>query len=140
MRRTLTLIVILLFSQFSAAQILKVEDLHKKSEVLLKESASVKTEPERTAKLLELKKSLESTLDGYRAKNLEETSEDHEETALFFYTLEPVFKFVEDKKKTSSCAKTETKVRSADAQGRPEGAPLTKNASIALDWLKVFCK
>lgn len=140
MRGTLTLLVALLFSQASLAQALKIEDLHKKSEVLLKESASAKTDAERTAKLLDLKKDLDKTLDIHRAKELEENSPEHEEIALMFYNLEPVFNFVEDKKKTMSCAKTENKIRSADAQGRPDSAPPTKNAAIALEWLKVFCK
>ena len=140
MRGTLTLFVVLLFSQVSWSEILKVEDLHKKSEVLLKESAKAKTDTDRSAKLLDLKKTIDTTLDAYRAKDLEENSEAHEEAALFFYTLEPVFKFVEEKKKPADCGPTEGKIKSADAQGRPEGAPLTKNAAIALDWLKVFCK
>lgn len=140
MRGTLTLFVALLFSQASLAQALKIEDLHKKSEVLLKESAAAKTDAERTTKLLDLKKDLDKTLDIHRAKELEENSPEHEEIALMFYNLEPVFHFVEDKKKASTCAKTENKIRSADAQGRPEGAPPTQNAAIALEWLKVFCK
>ena len=140
MRGTLTLFVILLFTQISFAETLKIEDLYKKSEVLLKESTAAKTEAERKTKLLDLKKALETTLDTHRAKELEENSPEHEEIALLFYNLEPVFIFAEDKKKTSTCAKTENKIRSADAQGRPDGAPSTKNAAIALDWLKVFCK
>lgn len=140
MRRTLSLFFAFLFSQTLGAQTLKVEDLHKKSEALLKETVVAKTEADRTAKLLDLKKTLDTTLDAYRAKNLEDTSPEHEEAALFFYNLEPVFKFVEDKKKTTTCASTESKIRSADAQGRPEGSAPTKNAAIALEWLKVFCK
>lgn len=140
MRWTLTLVFAILFSKISLAEPLKVEDLHKKSEALLTETTKAKTDSDRATKLLELKKTIDTALDAYRAKNLEETSAAHEEAALFFYTIEPVFDFVQQKKKPAACAPTEGKIRSADAQGRPEGAPLTKNASIALEWLKVFCK
>ena len=140
MRGTLTLLVIFLFTQISLAETLKIDELYKKSEALLKESTAAKTEVERKTKLTDLKKALETTLDTHRAKELEENSPEHEEIALLFYNLEPVFIFAEDKKKKTTCAKTEHKIRSADAQGRPDSAPPTKNAAIALDWLKVFCK
>lgn len=142
MRGTLILLLSLLLSQFAVAanEILKVEDLQKKSEVLLKESASTKTEAERATKLQTLKKEINAARDAYSKTPETEDSDAHEEVALFFYTLDPVFKLVEEKKFPAQCASTRGKIESADAQGRPEGSALTKNASIALDWLKIFCK
>jgi hypothetical protein len=139
-----TLIILLTFFivQFAtaASEILKVEDLHKKSEVLLKESAATKTDAERAAKLLALKKEINTARDAYSKTPETEDSDAHEAVATFYYNLEPVFNLVEEKKFPARCASTKGKIQLADSQGRPEGAPLTKNASIALEWLKVFCK
>jgi hypothetical protein len=142
MRRTLITLVALFISQFafSANEILKVEDMHKKSEVLLKESATAKTDAERATKLLTLKKEINAARDAYSKTKATEDSDAHEEVATFYYNLEPVFNLVEEKKFPAKCHSTKLRIESADSQGRPEGAPLTKNASITLEWLKVFCK
>jgi hypothetical protein len=142
MRRTLIILLTLFISPFafSANEILKVEDLHKKSEVLLKESATAKTDAERTTKLLALKKEINAARDAYSKTPITEDSDAHEEVATFYYNLEPVFNLIEEKKFPARCAATKGKITGADAQGRPEGSALTKNASIALEWLKIFCK
>jgi TRAP-type uncharacterized transport system substrate-binding protein len=143
MRRTLIILSTLFISSFSTAAttaVLKVADLHKKSEALLQESAKAKTEAERVAKLLELKKEINAARDSYKKNQDVKDISAHEAVAFFYYTLVPVFKIVEEKKIPENCDRTQGKIRSAEARGLPEGAPLSKDASIALEWLKIFCK
>lgn len=132
---------ILLFSLNAMTAPLKVEDLYKKSETLLKVAKESKSEKDQSAQLKTLQHSLEKTREEYQKQNPDQGTPEESKVNLLYYNLLPVFDHVEDTKKApNKCANTELKIRSADAQGRDEGAPLRKDAQIALDWLKVFCK
>ena len=140
MRRSLVTLAIVLASATANAELLKVTDLYKKSEVLLKESATVKTEAERITKLKDFEKAIESTRETYEKNESDQDSDAYEAISRLYYTLEPIVKLVGEKKIAAKCELTENQVRSADAQGKKEGAPLSKDASVAIEWLKVFCK
>lgn len=140
MRRSLVTLAVLLASVSAHAELLKVTDLYKKSEVLLKESTAAKTEKERIAKFKDLEKAIESTRATYELKESDQDSDAYEAISRFFYTLSPIVKLVDEKKIAAKCDFTENRIKSADAQGKDEGAPLTKDATVALEWLKQFCK
>lgn len=134
--------VTLVFMSLSTnAAPLKVEDFYKKSDKLLQAAKDSKIDKDQTAQLISLKDSLEKTRQEYQKQDPTQGGPEESKVNLLYYNLRPVFDHIEDGKKSpNKCANTEIKIRSADAQGRDEGAPLRKDAQIALDWLKVFCK
>ena len=140
MRGTLICMIALFCVSPAWAQLFKVSDLHVKSEALLKEAKATASSEERAKKLGQLKALIESARTEYDKKFPAGGNPDKFEISMFFHNLDPVFKQVEGKKDKAACDRTEGKITSADAQGRPEGAPLTKNAAIALEWLQLFCK
>ncbi|MFS4459762.1 hypothetical protein [Bdellovibrio sp. HCB2-146] len=141
MRHKLVFATFLFVSLASSAAPLKVDDFYKKSDTLMKIAKTAKNEKEQTAQLLSLKESLEKTRTEYQNQDPDKGGPDESKVNLLYYNLLPVFDYIEDTKKNpNKCANTELKIRSADAQGRDEGAPLRKDAQIALDWLKIFCK
>lgn len=141
MRHQLILATAFLFAISASASIPKVADCHKKSDELLKKASTQKTEKEKAETLLSLKTFLEKSRDDYEQKFPEGGNKEEYQVSLFYHKLEPVFKLSALAKKDKDiCEETNDRIRANDAQGRGDDVPLTKNASIALDWLKVFCK
>lgn len=133
MRKSLVLAFILSVSSLTYAAKLKiVDDFYSESETLLKSK--------KTTAIQDFEKSLKSTMDQYEKQDPAQGGKAEHEVVVLYYTLEPVFKLSHDKKITSeNCAKVRQEVKTSDSMGRPEGSPATKQADLALKWLKSIC-
>lgn len=141
MHHKMILLAVLLtsLSAFSDTSPKNVEIFYQESESLLKQ-AEKKPTTKKMKLLKDLQKSMQDTLDQYEKKDPNLGSTEEDKISLFFYTLEPVFKLHQKKKITrTECQQVQQEIRTGDRMGRPEDAPASKQALVALAWLETIC-
>lgn len=92
------------------------------------------------ARLLEIKKNFETTLEAYKKKNPNLGTDEETAVDRIYETFDPVFGLMKTSFDTKDCEKASHQLRFADLVGKPEGAALSPEAQEADAWLKLFCK
>lgn len=141
MRHQMIILTLLLtsLSAFSETSMKNVEIFYEESENLLKQ-AEQKPAAKKMKLLKNLQKSMQDSLDQYEKKDPKLGGTEEDKISLLYYTIEPVFKLNLKKKITRTrCQQVQQEIRTGDRMGRPEDAPSTKPALVALAWLKTIC-